>query len=118
MNLDPNSTMRNIRLFALPMLFTATGVFGMLFCAAHDDQSTPLAAMMSGVFQIIFWPSAALALLGVILLTRNTWRLWRWQNGELIGDCTNCGGQIRDKNGRWSLYRRCEMCGSTRQGWH
>jgi hypothetical protein len=118
MNLDLTAIQRNVRLFALPILFSTVGLIGMLICAGHDDQSTPLAAMVTGVLQIAFWPAFALALIGASLLARNTWLLWRWESGELIGSCTKCGGVMQHRDGRWSQYSRCNMCGSTRQGWH
>lgn len=118
MNLDLTSIHRNIRLFALPTFISVAGVVGMLICVGHDDQSTPIATMMSGFLQILFWPAAVLSLGGIAWLVRNTWQLWCWQNGELIGSCNQCGGVMQHKDGRWSQYSRCNMCGSTRQGWH
>jgi len=118
MNLDLTAIPRNVRLFALPILFSTVGLIGMLICAGHGDRNTPLAAMMTGVLQIAFWPALALALLGVSWLARNIWLLWRWQNGEVIGGCTTCGGVMRHEDGRWSQYSRCNICGSKRQGWH
>jgi hypothetical protein len=118
MNLDLTAIQRNVRLLALPILFSAVGLIGMLICSGDDDRSTPLAAMMIGVLQIAFWPALALALIGVSGLARNIWLLWRWENGEPIGNCTECGGVMQRRDGRWSQYSRCNMCGSKRQGWH
>jgi hypothetical protein len=118
MNLDLTAIQRNVRLFAVPILFSTMGLIGMLICAGHDDQSTPLAMMMIGILGVAFWPCLALALVGAAWLARNTWLLWRWENGELVGSCTKCGGVMHHRDGRWSQYSRCNMCGSTRQGWH
>lgn len=118
MNLNLTTMQRNVRLFALPILLTTAGLIGTLVCAAHDDQSTALATMMSGFFQVLFWPAVVLALVGIVWLVRNTWLLWRWESGELIGSCAKCGGVMQHRDGRWSQYSRCNMCGSTRQGWH
>lgn len=117
MNLDITAIQRNVRMFALPILLSTVGLIGMLICAGHDDQSTPLATMMTAVLQLAFWPALALALIGISWLARNTWSLLRWENGELVGSCTKCGGVMQHRDGRWSQYSRCSMCGSTRQGW-
>ena len=118
MNLDLTAIHRNVRLFASPIILTAAGLMGVLICVGHDDQSTPMAIMMFGFLQILFWPAAVLSLGGIAWLARNTWLLWRWENGELIGSCTKCDGVMQHRDGRWSQYSRCNMCGSTRQGWH
>lgn len=116
MNLDLAAIQRNVRLFALPILFSTVGLIRMLICAGDDDQRTPLATMVPRILQIAFWPSFALALIGASLLARNTWLLWRWESGELIGSFTRCGGVMQHRDGRRSQYSRCNMCGSTRQG--
>ncbi|MFJ5295623.1 hypothetical protein ACIQAL_03725 [Pseudomonas sp. NPDC088368] len=118
MNVDLTAIQRNVRLFALPISLITVGLIGMLICAGHDDQTTPLAAMMTTVLQVAFWAALTLAAIGASWLARNTWLLWRWESGELVGSCTTCGGVMQHRNGRWSQYSRCNMCGSTRQGWH
>lgn len=118
MDLDMTAIRRNIVLFALPTTLAVVGLIGMTFSAGYDDHSSALAVMVSGVFRMLFWPFAVLEFVALVWLARNAWQLWRWLNGELEGGCVQCGGTMQHKNGRWSQYSLCNMCGSTRQGWH
>jgi hypothetical protein len=116
--MDMTAVRRNLILFAWPTTLVVAGVIGMLACFGYDDNSEPLAGMVASIFRILFWVFAVLELGGLLWLVHNTWQLWRWMNGEMKGGCVECGGNMKQINGRWSQYSQCNMCASNRQGWH
>lgn len=118
MNVDLTSIRRGIILFSWPITLAVAGLIGMAACAGYDDHSTALAVMVSGILKPMFWAFIVLEVVALIWLAYNVRQLWRWENGELVGGCVDCGGTMQHKDGRYGHYSVCRMCSSKRNGWH
>jgi len=49
----------------------------------------------------------------VVLALAQTYSYWRWTGGH-TESCSNCGGMVTHKNGRYGFYVHCLACGKNR----
>lgn len=52
-------------------------------------------------------------LVSVIWALAQTYSYWRWTGGH-TDNCSNCGGMVTHKNGRYGFYVHCLACGKNR----
>lgn len=62
----------------------------------------------------IWFGGLAMLVLGTLLFFYSTYRLWKWEKGEVSGCCDYCSGLVTEKYGRYGAYYKCLACGSTR----
>ncbi len=61
----------------------------------------------------ILWGSVAMLALGVLRLFYSTYRLLKWEKGEILECCDFCSGLVKEKYGRYGAYHKCLACGAT-----
>ncbi|WP_425914578.1 hypothetical protein [Pseudomonas sp. GWSMS-1] len=116
MNMDITAIERHLRLFGLPTFITLMGIAGMVLLSEPAEAVSIASSAFSPVANVLFPVSAALAFTGLVWLSWSLWQLYRWKNGNLVGECHNCGGVMSHKDGRYGTYRVCKMCGAKREG--
>jgi len=108
-----NELERYFRVFAVPGFLVIVSIIVVIVLTRAEPP-----AMLAQSFHYIAAAVSVVGLGGWIWLAWRAWVLIRWENGELVGDCHNCGGAMRELKGRWGEYRKCMMCGMNRSGPH
>lgn len=118
MDINLTAAARNYRLFAKPALITTIGVVGALLIVPDGPPTTQVEMLLARFQEWVFLGFSAMALIGSAWAIYRGWLEWRWERGELDGDCKCCAGPVENRTGRWGDYCRCMICGSTQKGHH
>lgn len=118
MDINVTAIERNIRLYALPGLLTLIGISAVLLIDPAAASTSPVDQIVAPLKRGIFWVAVGFIMAGIVWGLYRAWLEFRWMQGELLGDCDNCGGPLRHLDGRYGAYSKCLMCGSKRKGWH
>ena len=118
MNFDFRTARLLIQLFSAPGAFVLIGLVGMVWSAEPSEVPPLLAGVIAPILRAVFLGGTGFTAIGLTWATWNCWQLYRWETGSVVGSCTNCGGLLSHRDGRYGAYSVCKMCGAKRNGWH
>lgn len=104
-----------LNLFLPPFLVFIGGVCAWVFLAFLVPSITVDSHMLSGISEasskyapLVFWMASLAASIWSLV---QIYTYWQWEKGDIVG-CSNCGGIVTQKFGRYGPYVRCLACGS------
>lgn len=114
MDINVTKLERNIRLFALPGFLMVVGLLASLFLP--DPEAAP--PLLKEIVPVAYLIGLVAVVIGSAWFAWRLWQLHRWETGSINGDCHSCGGHMTQLSGKHGAYRKCEYCGSKKEGWH
>lgn len=114
--MDITAIERKFRLYSVPGFLMLLGMTGLILIDPSGQGVSGVGVLAIPIKRFAFSACGLIGAAGVLLLGYRGWQEWRWERGELDGDCRSCGGVVRHLTGRYGAYRKCMMCGATRGG--
>lgn len=115
--MDITAVTRNVRFLFPPSAAIVIGILVMGASTRVSQNISPYLTLPDTLTLKLLFIGAAISFSALGWLCWKVYRLARWEAGERNGDCLDCGGGMRQLEGRYGLYRKCDFCRATRKGW-
>ncbi len=112
MEINVTAIERWVRQLGVPVAASLLGL--VLVWAAEVLSGMP--AVRGLVTREVLLGVGLIPLAGMIWAAWRVWQMYRWEVGELQGDCQECGGVLSHRTGKYGPYSQCRMCGKKREG--
>ena len=116
MDINITAIERSLRLYSAPGFLTLLGIVGLILIDPSGQGVSGVGVLAIPVKRFAFAAAGLIGIGGALWLGYRGWQEWRWERGELDGDCRECGGVVRHLTGRYGSYSKCMMCGAKRRG--